>query len=446
MRFIIICLGLLGIGQASWAQDGTPTILTLEEAINTALQQNPAIKIQRIATQVAENQVFKANAGKTPIVNALGSASYTNNFSQIDIRTFQPEPPEIRFEEAGVESFTANVGVQADYVLFDGGASNYRYQLLSGQSLIARAEQEVLINNTILAVSQLYLEILKLQNQEQLLLENIAISKERLQKMQDRAKFGKANQLAVLTAETNLRQDEAALDNILLIRNNLTKDLNFLLGRPAEDSYQVERSYSEPALPSIQELKSDLLDNSPEIQLGKRGIELSASQLALSEAQQKPTVSSFAQAGYFYQQNDVQQLASIQNLGLTIGLSARYNLFDGGLTRRRIETAQLDNQLQNLRLTQIEEQLINEALKEHQTMTLLKAQLERERMNLQTFEAAFQKAQDRYYTGKANSLDLRDAQLARLQVRIRIDQLEIDLMQSGIRMDKLRGRLLQQGQ
>ncbi|MEM8906758.1 MAG: TolC family protein, partial [Bacteroidota bacterium] len=139
--YLIVLCSCLGWGTIT-GQTNTEKTLLLEDAIDLAIQQNPQIKVQRVFTEIAANNLFKANAGLLPTISAVSDLSYSNNFSSFNIRTFQPEPPAIDIDESGVENVNISVGVQANYVLYDGGSAKFRYQLLQGQSALSLAQQE----------------------------------------------------------------------------------------------------------------------------------------------------------------------------------------------------------------------------------------------------------------------------------------------------------------
>ncbi|MEM9848378.1 MAG: TolC family protein [Bacteroidota bacterium] len=430
--FFIAFLALQSFGQSQ---------ISLAEAIAKAIAQNPSIKIQKMESQMAENKVFKANAGKLPTIDAVGSATYANNFADVKLRTFQPDPEFIEIDEFGVETWNANLGVQANYVVFDGGRSDYRLQLLQGLSDVEQAKQQVLVNETTLGVSRLYLEILKLQNQAAFLSENIENSKARIQKMEDRKQFGQTNQLSILQLQTALNQDEAALDDVLLVKANLVRDLNFLMGATLEEDFEVLAIDRQVALPNLETVQAAILSNNPQLKLSKLGIAIAGTELQLNQLDRQPSVAAFATVGYNYQNNDVQQLAEIQTAGVMLGFNARYNLFDGGIRKNRIQNAQIGVEIANSRRQLLEEDLRNRALKEHSSIVLLQSQLAREQQNLKTFEEAYTKTQDLFEAGKTNNLALRDAQLARLNVLLRIDQLKVDVLMADMRLQQLMGKL-----
>ncbi len=417
--------------------------LTLEQAFDFALENNLEIKAQSKSVEIAENNVYPGRAGLLPTVSLIGDATYANNSSDVTIRTFQENPPQVNFDENGVETQTISAVVQADYVFFAGFSGKYRYKLLQDEQSLARYQQEALINNTVLAVAEIFLEVAKLQRREELLVENLAISQQRLDKVRDQFQFGKATGLLVLRAESDVNQDYNALDNIRLVKNNLIKDLNFLMGLAPESTYEVAIDYNLPALQSSEEIRQTMLSQNPELKLSQKGVELANHQLSVSQASRYPSVSGFANYGYFRQENDVQQLAEIQNLGFTLGISLRYNLFNGNQAKRDIENAKINTETSRIRQTQLEDKLYNQAIKELSNLQLLQAQLAREEQNLKTFQENFSRTEERYFTGKATSLEVRDAQIALLNAQITINDLEVDILQTSLRLEKLKGTLLE---
>ncbi|MEO0340770.1 MAG: TolC family protein, partial [Bacteroidota bacterium] len=135
--------------------------------------------------------------------------------------------------------------------------------------------------------------------------------------------------------------------------------------------------------------------------------------------------------------------AKIQTFGPTIGIGAQYNIFDGGVRKTRIQSAKKQVEINQLQKENLEDQLLSQAIKARNQLMILAQQIQREEQNLNTFEEAYMRIQGRYENGKASALDLRDAQLALLNVKLRIDQLKVDQMIALFELRKLRGRLVQ---
>ncbi len=416
--------------------------LTLEQAIALALENNQGLKIQQKQLDIAANNVNPANAGLVPTIRLLGNASYQNSDTEGVIRTFAENPPTVSISDGSAATTTYSALLQADYILLGGFTGRYRYKLLQDERDLAYYRQQVVLNNTILAVSNLFLEIAKLQSQEELLRKNVKIGKDRLSKVEDQFDFGKVNGLTVLRAKTDLNQDLTALDQVLVAKNNLKRDLNFLIGIDAETKYRVSVSYQPPVRMEYEELKDEVRMDNPEIQLSKKGVEISESNLNLNNAARLPTVSAFANYGYFNQENDLQQLAEIQTLGYTVGIGLSYNIFNGGRTNRDIQNARLNREISQFQREEKVDQLLAEAVKEQNNLTLLQEQLRREEENIQAFRNSYQRTEEQFYNGKTSSLDLRDAQNALLNAEVTINNVKADIMKTSIRLEALKGNLI----
>ena len=419
--------------------------LSLEQAISLALENNQGLKIQQKQVEIAVNNVYPGNAGLVPTVSLIGDASYQNSDTDALIRTFTDNPPTVSISDGSAANTTYSAVVQADYVLLGGFSGRYQYRVLQDQRDLAYHQQQAVINQTIVAVSNLFLEIAKLQSREELLEKNVKIGQDRLNKVEDQFKFGKVTGLAVLRAKTDLNQDQSSLDQVLVAKNNLKRDLNFLIGLEAETKYRVSVSYQPPPVMEYEELKSAVRANNPEIQLRNKGVELADNQLKLNNTLRLPTLSAFANYGYFNQENDLQQLAEIETLGYTVGVSLRYNLFTGGRTNRNIQNARLDQEVSKFRQQQTEDQLLAEAVKEQNNLMLLQDQLTREEENIETFRESYTRTEERFYNGKASSLDLRDAQNSLLNAEVTINNLKADIMKTSLRLEALKGVLLKEG-
>ncbi|NRA51906.1 MAG: TolC family protein, partial [Phaeodactylibacter sp.] len=359
MRYILILIGAIlvapGYGQS---------LLTLSDAINNTIVQNPSIQIQQLEVTRTTNNVFKANVGGAPLIRAVAGGSYISNYADVRLRTFQAEPAFINISESGVETINTDLGIQAEYVLLDGGRRNSRLQVLKELSNVESARQEVLINQTVLAVSALYFEIAKLQNQASFILESIRNGEARLAKTKDRKQFGQANNLDILRLQTAINQDESMLNDILLVKGNLIRDLNFLMGSPLENEFIVQTESETTDLPELSTIYKSIEANNPELRLSRMGVQVSQSELQLSETDNRPVIAAFGQAGYNYQSNDVQQLARIHAAGVSVGINATYTLFDGGIRKNQTANSRIEVEKALANQQLLTTNLFNQALKE----------------------------------------------------------------------------------
>ncbi len=242
-----------------------------------------------------------------------------------------------------------------------------------------------------------------------------------------------------MRAKTDLNQDLTALDDILLAQNNLKRSLNFLIGYDTERNYRVSVVYQLPILMENEKLKTEINTNNPEVKLAQQSIFISTNQLELAKTRQMPRVGVFANYGYFRQENDIQQLAKIQNIGFTIGGRITYNIFDGNKTKNSIQTSQIELETKEMKVIQTQDRLFTDAAKAQSNLENLSNQLEREEQNLSTFQEAFNRLQEQYYNGKATSIDLRDTQNALLNAQITISDIKAKMLFISLQLDTFKG-------
>lgn len=416
-------------------------MLTFERAIAMTLENNQGLKIQQRQVDIAETNIFPGNAGLVPTISLLGNASYQSNDTDGVIRTFQENPATVNISDGAAATTTYSAVVQADYVLLGGFAGRYQYQLLKDRRDLAYFKQQAEINQTIVLVSSLFLEIAKLQSQEELLARNVKIGEERLKKVEDQFEFGKVTGLTVLRTKTDLNQDRTSLDNVLVAKNNLKRDLTFLIGLEADRIYRVTATYQPPPATNIADLKGDVEANNPLVQLSHKGVEVAQKQYQVSSTGRMPTINAFANYGYFNQENDLQQLAEIETLGYTLGVGIRYKIFNGARTNRGIQNAKLNREISQFQKEKTRDRVLADAVKEYNNLILFQDQLEREEENINTFRESYTRTEERFYNGKVSSLDLRDAQNALLNAEITLNNLKADIMKSSIRLESLKGTL-----
>lgn len=425
------------------AQEAPKESLSLEQAFVLALKNNKTIKVEERRVSITQEKVSLGNAGLLPTVKLIGEASYTNNESELTIRTFQPppNPMTVNFDESGVASTTLSGIIQAEYTIFAGFSGKYRYKLLKKQNKVAQYQQKISVDNTILNVTRLFLEIAKLQQRQELLEEIILIERNRMERINDKKLFGQATGLDVLRAKSNFNRDKSALDALLLSKNSLLRNLNFLIGYEPNRTYRVNAIYTINTLEDLEMIKADVLANNPKLKLANEGVLISDDQVELARSQEFPRLDMFANYGYFNQNNDLQQLAEITNLGYTVGGRISFNIFNGGKVKTNIKVAKLRKEESQLQKEQLSDRLITEAITELNRISILKDQLKREEENLTSFQEAYTRTEERFKNGNATNLVLRDAQTALFNAQITIAELQIDLIRSNITLSTLRGKI-----
>lgn len=338
---LFILLLLTGIGNAQ-------EVLSIGKAIEIALENNYAIKIAEQQTAIAKKQIYSGNAGLTPTVdynlNIGSNGSYVNQ-RFFDGRTIN------RFGQ----SFSPNTNIALAWTLYDGRLMQTRFETLKSQGQRQLAQQQLVVQNTLVNVMQTYYDLL-LQNQSLNYLKTIIqFYDERLNITKQRWELGRGSKLDYLQSQSDLAIQKSAFT---LTENALKAAkirLNTFLNRNPEIDFTVE-TQDTPALQyNLYDLLNEAKSNNRELLLLQKEAELAKLNEKAAASFLKPRIDLNSSFGYNFAVNTAGFLASNQNTGLTAGVTARWNIFNGQQTKRNIEVAKMNTatiELQKENLTQ----------------------------------------------------------------------------------------------
>ena len=258
--------------------------LTLEQAIQLALENNYDIKIAKNNLKIDERNNTIGNSGMLPIVNA----NITNNNTINNINLTQANGEERELE--GVRNFNLNYGVGLDWTIFDGFRMFARKEQLKTLEEQGKAELKLAILTKVGDVYATYFDLVQQQLQIAALDTAIVVSKERLRTAENRYSIGKASKLEVLNAKVDLNTDIS----IQLKQQELLKQtkirLNEILARDLAIEFQVTNAITIDEQLNFEELQTNIENQNPQLQaqvLAKRVAEL---QLKQTKANRYPNV------------------------------------------------------------------------------------------------------------------------------------------------------------
>ena len=234
-------------------------VLTLEEAVKIALENNYEIKIAKNNLKIDETNNNLANAGMLPSVNA----NLINNNSLLNTSQTQSDGSLRTLDNA--KNFSINYGVSLDWTVFDGLKMFARKDQLNTIELQGKAELQASILTKISNVYTTYYDLVQQQQNMASIDSAIVISNQRVTTAQNRFTIGKASKLEVLNAKVDLNSDISLLLNQKETYKNTKTKLNELLVRPIETEFKVvEEIYYDENL-NYDELKTKALNQNPQL-------------------------------------------------------------------------------------------------------------------------------------------------------------------------------------
>lgn len=425
-KIVAVCLLLSyfqGIGQE---------LLSLENAIGIALDQNYGIKLSAMEHKASEMEVYKSNVGMGPTVDLNASFNSSANYTNqrfLDGRTVD------RFGR----SFTPGTNVSLSLTLFDGGrmqASFDRLGLLSEFSLI---QSKVIIQNTIVDVMRSYFDIVREKKTIDYLNTVIRYYTERLKITEERWNVGRGSKLDFLQSQTDLNTQLADLARAQNNYRNAKVNLNGLLVREPSQDFTIQE-----LLPIGDYSYNDLLDKAKnqnaEILLLNKAIEISQKTEQEMEALRKPIVNLNSSFGYNYNNSNAGFILSNQTAALNAGVSARWNLFDGNHRKNQIAIAKLNTDMAKLNRESLEYQISADLTAAYNRFTSNKEILKLEEEIIMIAEENLSISLEKFRLGGSTILELNEAQrsydaalnrLVNAEDNVKVSEMEL-LLLSGV--------------
>lgn len=395
-------------------------VLTLESAIQIALNNNYNIKVAKNDSEIAKNNATKGNAGLLPSVSVSSGLNYSEHAS---------------------DELSSSAGLNLSYTLFDGFGGRYNYQILNLQKeqgdLVARFN----IENTISNVISGFYELNKAYDKFQTASKNLEISKERLLRNQSKYEFGNISKLEVLNSKVDFNSDSTAFLQAQQNYDAATRKVNVLLGRNAETTFQLIPDNTDFQVFSLIDLKKETLEKNAEYLIAANQLHQSETKVKETKSGQLPTVS--LNSSYSYYENKIAGTNS--NTQLSGGLTVSFNIFDGKRKQTQIANAKIDRlnselEYQNTML-ELEKDLVD-AYADYQyslkILALQEAALEAAQLN-------FDQTMEYYQLGQVTSTTFREAQQNLIEAINNKSAARFDAKLSEVSIKKISGTLLISG-
>jgi len=431
MNLFSLLLLVFGVSISANSQE----ILTVEDAVKIALENNYEIKIASNDLKIDKQNVSLANAGILPNLNGV----LTENSSILDTKQTQQDGS-IR-ELDGAKNMNLSYGVALNWTIFDGFRMFARYDQLKELEKLGDAELKLAIFSKVSDVISTYYDLAQQKQQLTALDTAIVISNLRVTTAENRYKIGKASKLEVLNAQVDLNTDTSTLLRQKELYANTKIALNELLARPVNTSFEIAEEIGIDESLLLPELMDLAEKQNPQLQaqiINKRVAELQAKQV---KANRYPIVSISSGYNLTRSESSLGFVSQSSGSGLTYGINASINIFNGGLQNRneriaklQIENSQIliDQQLQNLRsqLSSLYQTYLT-------NLQLTKLEAKNEEIAKENMDITLAK----FRIGTITPLEFRDAQLNYVNAKVRNSDAQFQAKVSEINLKELAGNL-----
>jgi TolC family type I secretion outer membrane protein len=365
-------------------------ILTLQQCINTALKNHPAINAAAGTIRQSESKIGQARAGYYPQINI-----------QSDYSRIGQAPTSLRSDPYNYYSNSLNL----NQTLFDFGktSSSVDIQILTKQS--AEADFQNTAASLVLGVKEAYYSFLKAKMSEIVAKETVNQFQQHFDVAETFFETGKSSKIDVTSAEVNLSNARIQLISVQNALHIARVTLNKAMGLISAPEYDVEEQFYlekisisfETALAQAYENRPDLLSTGLKKEALEKGIDL-------NKKGYLPVLS--GNAAYGYAGDDTSMDKS-----WNVGVALAFPLFTGLSTKYAVDEARA-----NLDVARANEESLRQSVyQEVQSAWLNRREaferIEAGRIIVRQAEENVELAKGRYETGVGNSIEITDAMI-----------------------------------
>ena len=428
IKFLLICLVLNLQAQAQ-------EILTIEDAVKIALENNYDIKIAKNDLKIDETNVTSGNAGMLP----RATASVTDNNSVQNLNQTRIDGTENSLNNAKNNSLS--YGVLLDWTIFDGLRMFARKEQLKELQKLGTAELQLAILTKISDVNANYFNLVQQQQQLTALDSTLIISNQRLDLAKNRFSIGKASKLEVLNAQVDLNTDKVNLLRQQELYTNTKTALNEILARDATTPFTVANSIIIDNLLNLSDLMNLAEQQNPLLQaqiINKRVAEL---QLKQVKAGRYPTIRVSTGYNFGQSQSSLGFITQSTSRGLNYGFNASLNLFDGLAQNRNEKIAAIQIETATAQIEQQSMQLKSQLTTAYQTYLTNLQLIELEEKNEAIAKQNLDITLDKFRIGTITTLEFRTAQLNYVNAIVRFSNAQFQAKLSEIALREIAGNL-----
>ena len=321
-------------------------MLTLEEAIATALQNNYDIQLSKNDSMVAALDYTYRNAAFLPTLNGLASTTWNDNNQR------QTLADGSKREQKSIRSHNSAASALFNWTLFDGlkmfATRDKAAELIELGSLGIRSQ----VVNSVATVITTYYNIVRQKQQLKAVEEQIALNEERVRLSQYKLDIGTGAKPDLLQSKVDLNEQKALKLEQLTLIDQLKEQLTQVMNVNRDISFEVSDSIPLNTMIGLGDIQSDLEQNNPELLIARKNIDIARLTLRERKAERLPVVS--FNSSYNYSRTDNKKVINPfsplfnQSNGLNYGFSANIPIFNRFNTKRLVRQAQLDIQYQQL--------------------------------------------------------------------------------------------------
>lgn len=419
----------IAVSQLALLSRAQAVSLTLPEALNEALNNNPALVASRAQVKMSQALVSleRSQSGVKVVGAVVGQAQEQS-----------PEMPAANGFPARRlgESDNGYVDVSVEKLLYSGGRVENSIRQAAHSSSAEQLQHERLTEQVAFDTKSAYYELLAAQRNVETADEEIASTQKHLQTAQVRLNADAAPKFDVIRAEVQVAE---AKERLIDAENAVAVSKQVLLtamGRPDLQIDDVASADTAADPGSLQDLLALARSQRPDLLAAKQSVQAAQAGLGRARAENKPSVRSFAGYRSYATQTPLQLDGWYAWLGVGVPV------FDGGYSRARREEAHSALTEAEANARAVENEVILDVKRSYSDFASATAKEAVALARVSQAKEAYRLAALRYESGVATSVEVTDAQSALTRARNDLTRSRLDTSTALARLESAVGKHL----
>ena len=412
-------------------------VYTLKSCLEQGLLNNYSLRIARNEEQISENNATLGNAGYLPSLDLSAGYKSTLNTTETKIRATGET-----VKDNNVFDQTIDAGINLNWTLFDGFNITANYQKLKELKRQGETNTRIAIEDLVANIAAEYYNYV----QQKIRLKNfryaVSLSKERLRIVEERYHIGNFSRLDYQQAKVDFNADSAQYMKQQELLHTSRIQLNELMANKDVDELFIIKDslISINKIMNFDELWNATLEINASLLKAEQNNTLARLDYKKVCSRDYPYLKMNGGYGYTLNKYDISANSRRSNLGLNVGVTVGFNLFDGN---RRRERRNASIAIQNARLEreQVEQSLRADLSNLWQAYQNNLQMLNLERQNLIAAKENHEIAMERYMLGNLSGIEMREAQKSLLDAEERILSAEYDTKLCEISLLQISGKV-----
>ena len=412
-------------------------VYTLKSCLEQGLLNNYSLRIARNEEQVSRNNATLGNAGYLPTLDLSAGYKGTLNDTETKIRATGETT-----KDHGVFDQTMDAGINLNWTIFDGFNITANYQKLKELERQGETNTRIAIEDLVANIAAEYYNFV----QQKIRLKNfryaVSLSKERLRIVEERYHIGNFSRLDYQQAKVDFNADSAQYMKQQELLHTSRIELNELMAnKDVDELFIIQDSLiSIDKILNFDELWNATLAINASLLQSEQNQTLARLDYKKVCSRDYPYLKLNGGYGYTLNKYDISANSRRSNLGLNVGVTVGFNLFDGNRRRER-RNASIAVQNARLEREQVEQTLRADLSNLWQAYQNNLQMLNLERQNLVAAKENHEIAMERYMLGNLSGIEMREAQKSLLDAEERILSAEYDTKLCEISLLQISGKV-----